>query len=157
VIFTLVFEEMGVNLIAFSILVLAVISFGDSLTCDDDSDCQTERYNRYCSFGSCICKGYYFNNNKCIPIFDYPNFWIWIAIFLSFKIIFIIIWCTRKRRGYSTVVRINPQPYTILTNEGHGSDTHRTSHEINSSPIDQFLSSHSQNANYPPPPYSKKY
>ncbi len=50
-IFTLVFEEMGFNLIAFSILVLAVINFGDSLTCYGDIDCKTEDYNRYCSAG----------------------------------------------------------------------------------------------------------
>ncbi len=98
-------------------------------------------------------------NNKCNHFsFNYTRVWIWIAIAVNFKIaIAIATCCTRNRTTYHIVLRNNLQPYTILTIDGHESNTHQTSHEINSSLTDQFSSNDAQSVNYPSPPYSIKY
>ncbi len=175
---------MGFKLIASLILILSLISFGDS--CDSDSECQTEDENKICFYFTCSCRiGYsvdVLDNNKCKDenslfynkfnykysdnfdhtkynySYDYTCVWIWIAIVVTFNIAIVITICwTRKRERNPIVLRTNQQPYTIFTIDGHGSNTYQTSHEINIFSNDQFLSNQTQSFNYPPPPYSIKY
>jgi hypothetical protein len=148
---------MGFELIASLILILSLISFSDC--CHSDSECQNEHENKICHYLTCSCRGGYcvdaLDNNKCRHenglsynkfnyensdsfkytkynySYDYASVWIWIAILVTFKIVIILaICCTRNRRRNTIVLRTNSQPHTILTIDGHGSNTYQTSHEI---------------------------
>jgi hypothetical protein len=124
--------------------------------CTSDSDCQTYDYNRYCSFHHCYCySGYYTdysNGQKCTYSYDYTWVWILVGIIIPLKIAILIFYIRRRRRRFLTVVRTNPQPVTIITNTGYGSNPYQTSQGINNYPTNSLM----QSVPPPPPPYSSK-
>ncbi len=127
-------------------------------SCTWNSDCQTYDYNRYCNYGTCYCySGYYAdysNGQKCTYSYSYDYTWVWIlvGIVIPLKIAILIFYIRRRRRRFLTVVRTNPQPVTIITNTGYGSNPYQTSQGINNYPTNSLM----QSVPPPPPPYSSK-